>query len=101
MRPISIQTKNPMFGVLQPFSFRSCIIVSFENDAIVKRDFFGNICAPPMTFGIILVRATLKVSSDGFHFEFVSLSLASASPCGTSPVFQRHHVLVLDWNSSQ
>ena len=37
------QTKNPMFGVLQPFSFRSCIVVSFKTDAIEKHDFlFAN-----------------------------------------------------------
>ena len=38
--PISIQTKDPMFGVLQPFSFRNCIVMSFKSDAIEKHDFF-------------------------------------------------------------
>ena len=38
------QTKNPMFGVLQPFSSRSCTIVSFKSDANEKHDFlFANI----------------------------------------------------------
>ena len=35
-----LQTKNPMFGVLQPFSFRSCIVVTFKSDAIEKHAFF-------------------------------------------------------------
>ena len=43
LRPISIQTKNPMFGVLQPFSSRSCIVLSFKSDAIRKDFFFVNI----------------------------------------------------------
>ena len=31
-------------GVLQPFSFRSCIVVSFKSDAIEEHDFlFANI----------------------------------------------------------
>ena len=35
LRPISIQTKNPMFGGLQqPLSFRCCVVVSFKSDAI-------------------------------------------------------------------
>ena len=38
--PISIQTKDPMIGVLQPFSFRSCIVMSFKSDTIEKHDFF-------------------------------------------------------------
>ena len=43
-KPISIQTKNPMFGVLQPFSFCSWKVVSFKSDAIKKHDFlFANI----------------------------------------------------------
>ena len=29
----------PMFGVLQPFSSRSCIVVSLKNDAIEEHDF--------------------------------------------------------------
>ena len=39
--PISIQTKNPMFGVLHTFSSRSCLIMSFKSDAIVKHDCFS------------------------------------------------------------
>ena len=39
LRPISIQTKNPTFGVLQPLCSRSCIVVSFKSDAIEKHDF--------------------------------------------------------------
>ena len=75
LRPISIQTKNPMFGVLQPFSSRSRKVVSFESDAIEKHDFvFHQYCAPPMTFGIRLVRTTLKGLSDSCHVCFVLLS---------------------------
>ena len=68
-RPISSQTKNPMFGVLEPLTSRSCIVVPFKRGR-----------APPMTFGNLLVRTILKVWSDGFRVWFVSLSLASASP---------------------
>ena len=35
---------------------------------------FRRCCAPPMTFGILLVRTTLKVSSDGSHALAVLLS---------------------------
>ena len=51
------------------------LIMSFKSDAIVKHDFFfRQYCAPPMTFGILLVRTTLKVSSDGCHVFLVLLS---------------------------
>ena len=58
--PISIQTKNPMFGVLQPFSSRSCIVLSFKSDAIKKHDLF---------FVIVVLCQRISVFSCAYHLE--------------------------------
>ena len=58
--PISIHTKSPMFGVLQPLRSRSCSVVSFKSDALEKHDFIFRQCrAPPMTFGNLLFRTII------------------------------------------
>ena len=60
---ISIQTKNPMFSDLSPFSSCSCIVVSFKSDPIEKHDFF---------FAKLVLRqcrypSCANESSDGFR----------------------------------
>ena len=39
LRPISIQTKNPVFSVLNSFTFCSCVEMPFQSDPVVKHDF--------------------------------------------------------------
>ena len=98
---ISIQTKNTMFGVLQPLSSSACFVVSFKKDAIEKYDSLFTNLVFRQWFAVSFLFATLwKYRRMVSVFSFSRFLLHLLRPVENQPVFQRHHVLVLDWSSS-
>ena len=63
-----------MFGVLQPLSFCSCIVLSFKSDAIKKHDLF---------FVIVVLCQRISVFSCAYHLE----RIVGWLPCFSCLVF--------------
>ena len=69
--PISIQTKNPMFGAPQPFSFRSCTVVSFKT----RRDATTRIQSGSPTSVTMSKSSSSSILSFTMQINFSRLSL--------------------------